>query len=282
MHKTYTAQYMDNFLKKLDHEQARCADSMPSVVLVNTFAEGLYEWLFPVTGPAEEGAAARRYAQLQERLVVLLASVQAQLPESANTLTHRFFEGVPAVYQYLQEDLQAFYQYDPAATSVTEVMAAYPGFKAIAIHRLSNLMHRLGVPLLPRLLSEYAHSRTGIDIHPGATIGQSFFIDHGTGVVIGATTHIGHHVRIYQGVTLGALQVEKSLANTKRHPTIEDNCVIYANATILGGKTIVGHDSVIGGNTWLTESVPAFSLVVHQAQVKVRTRGAEEPILFVI
>jgi serine O-acetyltransferase len=138
------------------------------------------------------------------------------------------------------------------------------------------------VPLLPRLLSEYAHSKTGIDIHPGATIGNSFFIDHGTGVVIGATTIIGNHVRIYQGVTLGALQVDKSLANTKRHPTIEDNCVIYANSTILGGKTTVGHDSVVGGNTWLTESVPPYSIVVHQSKVKVRTRGLEEPIHFVI
>ncbi len=273
---------MDDFLEKLDHEQARCASSTPSAALADAFAAALYEWLFPVSGIAQKGAAAARYAQLQQQLQTLLAPIEDQLPAEADTLAYRFFEGVPAIYQLLQDDLQAFYQYDPAATSTTEVMAAYPGFKAIAIYRLSNLMHRLGVPLLPRLLSEYAHSKTGIDIHPGATIGRSFFIDHGTGVVIGATTLIGNHARIYQGVTLGALQVEKSLANTKRHPTIEDNCVIYANATILGGKTTVGHNSVIGGNTWLTESVPAFSIVVHQAQVKVRSRGAEDPILFVI
>jgi serine O-acetyltransferase len=273
---------MEDFLKHLDEEQTRCMGQIPPVAVANECAEHLYEWLFPVSGDMRAGMAAHRYAQLQEQLDALLTPIAPLLPSEPTAIARAFFLGVPEVYKILQDDLNAFYQYDPAATSTTEVMAAYPGFKAIAIYRLSNLLHRLDVPMLPRLLSEYAHSKTGIDIHPGATIGRSFFIDHGTGVVIGATTDIGSHVRIYQGVTLGALQVEKSLANTKRHPTIEDNCVIYANATILGGMTTVGHNSVIGGNTWLTESVPAFSIVVHQAQVKVRSRGAEEPILFVI
>jgi serine O-acetyltransferase len=136
--------------------------------------------------------------------------------------------------------------------------------------------------LLPRFFAEYAHSRTGIDIHPAAEIGHSFFIDHGTGVVIGATAVIGNHVKIYQGVTLGALQVQKSMANTKRHPTIEDNVIVYANSTILGGDTVIGHDSVIGGNSWITASIAPYSVVLHQPQVKVRSKPFEEPINFVI
>ena len=273
---------MEDFLIHLDQEQARCAGKTPSVALANAFAEHLYEWLFPVSGKAAKGMAVVRYSELQKQLTELLTPVKTQLDYSVQNTIQRFFGAVPGIYTLLSEDAQAFYQYDPAATDLTEVMAAYPGFKAITIYRLAHELHRMNVPLLPRLLAEHAHSKTGIDIHPAARIGRSFFIDHGTGVVIGATTDIGNNVRIYQGVTLGALQVEKSLANTKRHPTIEDNCVIYANSTILGGKTVVGHNSVIGGNTWLTETVPPFSVVLHQAQVKVRTRGSEEPILFVI
>lgn len=144
------------------------------------------------------------------------------------------------------------------------------------------MLHELEVPLLPRFFAEYAHGRTGIDIHPAAEIGHSFFIDHGTGVVIGQTAVIGNHVKIYQGVTLGALQVQKSMANTKRHPTIEDNVIIYANSTILGGDTVIGHSSVIGGNSWITGSIAPYSVVLHQPQVKVRSKPLEEPINFVI
>jgi serine O-acetyltransferase len=273
---------MQSFLEHLDQEQARCAGTTPSVMLANTFADDVYEWLFPVSGGSATGAATTRYKDLQMQLQALLLPLSAQMNLTVAQVSNQFFSAVPAVYEKLIQDAEAFYQYDPAATDITEVMAAYPGFKAITIYRLAHQLHLQKVPLLPRLLSEYAHSKTGIDIHPGATIGNSFFIDHGTGVVIGATTIIGNHVRIYQGVTLGALQVDKSLANTKRHPTIEDNCVIYANSTILGGKTTVGHDSVVGGNTWLTDSVPPYSIVVHQSKVKVRTRGLEEPIHFVI
>ena len=163
-------------------------------------------------------------------------------------------------------------------------MAVYPGFYAIAVYRVAHQLFQMGVPLLPRMLTEYAHNRTGIDIHPGAQIGKSFFIDHGTGVVVGETTVIGDNVKIYQGVTLGATHVAKSMAQKKRHPTIENNVVIYANATILGGYTVVGHDSVIGGNVWLTSSVEAHSLVYHQHQTEVRLKSLEslEPINFVI
>ena len=167
--------------------------------------------------------------------------------------------------------LEAIYRGDPAAESVEEVVLAYPGFLAISIYRIAHEFYHLDVPIFPRLLTEYAHQLTGIDIHPGARIGTPFFIDHGTGIVIGETTLIGDNVKIYQGVTLGALSVDKSLANTKRHPTIEDNVIIYAQAVILGGETIIGHDSVVGGNSWLTRSVPPFSFVYPETKVNVRT-----------
>jgi serine O-acetyltransferase len=159
------------------------------------------------------------------------------------------------------------YEGDPAAKSKSEVVRTYPGFYAIAAYRLAHELYRLGVQDIPRVITEHAHSKTGIDIHPAAKIGEHFCIDHGTGIVIGETTIIGNHVKIYQGVTLGALSVDKHDAETKRHPTIEDHVVIYAAATILGGETIIGHDSVIGGNVWLTQSVPAYSKIYYQAKM---------------
>lgn len=153
-------------------------------------------------------------------------------------------------------DVEAAFQGDPAAKSSEDVILSYPGLQAITVYRIAHYLHKNGVPVIPRIMSEYIHSRTGIDINPGAEIGESFFIDHGTGVVIGESTVIGKNVKIYQGVTLGALSVKKELMNKKRHPTIEDNVTIYANATILGGQTVIGKNSVIGGNTWVTKSVP--------------------------
>jgi serine O-acetyltransferase len=158
---------------------------------------------------------------------------------------------------------------DPAATTDFEVVRTYPGFYALAFYRLAHGLHELKIPIIPRILTEYAHSKTGIDIHPGAKIGKHFFMDHGTGIVIGETCEIGERVKIYQGVTLGALSVDKSMASTKRHPTIEDGVVIYSGATILGGETIVGANSIIGGNVWLTKSVPAQTKIYHQENVKV-------------
>ena len=172
---------------------------------------------------------------------------------------------------------------DPAAKSIEEVIITYPGFFALCAYRISHELHKLGVPLIPRLFSEYAHSKVGIDIHPAAKIGNDFFMDHGTGIVIGETTDIGSNVKIYQGVTLGALYVEKSLNNSKRHPTIEDNVVIYANATILGGDTVIGHDSTIGGGAWITGSVIPFSLVYNSVEVKVKTvKSFMQPNDFII
>lgn len=185
-----------------------------------------------------------------------------------------FREALPGIHAQLLLDAEAINAGDPAAESLDEVILAYPGFLAIAIHRLAHALYVQRVPIFPRLLSEYAHQVTGIDIHPGATIGSSFAIDHGTGIVIGESTVIGNNVKLYQGVTLGALSVQKSLAKSKRHPTIEDNVVIYAQAVILGGDTVVGHDSIVGGNVWLTHSVPPFSVVQHEAEATVRQKNA--------
>lgn len=165
----------------------------------------------------------------------------------------------PEMVEKLDQDAKAILDGDPAANSLDEVILCYPGFFAIAIYRLAHEIAKTEVAILPRMMSEYAHSKTGIDIHPQATIGRHFFIDHGTGIVIGATAIIGDFVKIYHGVTLGALSVDKKMSKTKRHPTIEDHCLIYSNSTILGGDTVIGHNSVIGGNTWITSSLPANS-----------------------
>ena len=180
------------------------------------------------------------------------------------------------------KDAEALLAFDPAARSVDEVIVAYPGFYATAVYRLSHQLWEQGVEVLPRLFTEYSHSKTGIDIHPGARIGEAFCIDHGTGIVIGETTEIGNNVKIYQGVTLGALNVSKDNV-AKRHPTIEDSVTIYSGATILGGTTVIGKDSIIGGNVWLTYSVPSNSVVYHKSEVKVRDKNPfPEPLNFVI
>lgn len=175
--------------------------------------------------------------------------------EQAEQTTLSLIEAIPEIRRMVSLDTIAAYNGDPAAKSGDEVIVSYPGLEAIIVYRLAHFLHLKNVPVIPRIMSEYVHGKTGIDIHPGATIGESFFIDHGTGVVIGETTIIGNNVKIYQGVTLGALSVKKSLQNKKRHPTIEDDVTIYANATILGGETVIGKGSVIGGNSWITESV---------------------------
>jgi len=182
----------------------------------------------------------------------------------ARLLVQKFLADLPEIADYAYKDAQALLDGDPAAHSIEEVILAYPGFFAVVVYRIAHRLHLREVPLLPRLFTEYAHQRTGIDIHPGAKIGHSFFIDHGTGVVVGETTVIGDNVKIYQGVTLGGLRVDRELRKVKRHPTIEDNVVIYAGATILGGDTVIGKNSVIGGNVWITRSVPAWSRVMFK------------------
>lgn len=181
--------------------------------------------------------------------------ISSRCYEKAENITFSLLEAIPEIRRMVSLDTIAAFNGDPAAKSGDEVIVSYPGLEAIIVYRLAHFIHLKGVPVIPRIMSEYIHGKTGIDIHPGATIGESFFIDHGTGVVIGETTLIGKNVKIYQGVTLGALSVKKSLQNKKRHPTIEDDVTIYANATILGGETVIGKGSVIGGNSWITESV---------------------------
>jgi serine O-acetyltransferase len=180
-------------------------------------------------------------------------------------------EQLPRLLENMHQDAQAFLNSDPAARSLDEIVMSYPGFYALLVYRLAHQVHEANFPLLPRLMTEYAHWQTGVDIHPAAIIGHSTFIDHATGVVIGETAEIGNNVRIYQGVTLGALFVEKDLRGVKRHPTIEDGVTIYANATILGGKTVIGKNAIIGANTWITSSVPANSKVYHSPEIRMKS-----------
>lgn len=183
-----------------------------------------------------------------------------------------FYKALPEVRRKLDLDALAIEKNDPASKSLEEVYLAYPGFHAIAIYRISHELYKINMPIIPRMMSEYVHGITGIDIHPGATIGESFFVDHGTGIVIGETSVIEKNVKIYQGVTLGGLQVNKNLASTKRHPTIKENVTIYANATILGGDIEIGANSTIGANVWITESVPKNSLVTYKTEIKIRPK----------
>lgn len=228
------------------------------------------ELLFPHFA-AEVGVRTGDVAQELAALRVLLLDA-LRLPEAhcsnPEAVVDRFIDALPAIRQALLLDAQAICDGDPAAHSVDEVILAYPGFFATAVYRIAHQLHGCEVPLVPRVLTEIAHRDTGIDIHPGARIGPSFAIDHGTGIVIGETAVLGARVKLYQGVTLGALSVEKRMARTKRHPTIGDDVLIYANATILGGETVIGQGSRIGGNVWLTQSVPAHSIVTPTARVE--------------
>jgi serine O-acetyltransferase len=252
--------------------------SLPVRQHASSFADSLLQVLFPhfsslsFSFPDEIDGALK---VVERDLRKALTPLEGHMPCQADEVSREFFKRIPSIYRMVMEDAEAIERGDPAAESVDEVISAYPGFLAITFYRIAHEFSLLGVPIFPRILTEIAHQRTGIDIHPGATIGRSFFIDHGTGIVIGETTVIGENVKIYQGVTLGALSVSKSLSKQKRHPTIEDRVVIYSNATILGGTTVVGHDSIIGGNVWLTESVPPFSAVYHTSEIKVRDSRAE-------
>ncbi len=192
--------------------------------------------------------------------------------ENGENLWNDFQDQFLTIREKLNLDAESFLKNDPASTCIQEVYLAYPGFYAISIYRLSHQLHLLKVPIIPRMMSEYVHGITGIDIHPGATIGDSFFVDHGTGIVIGETSIIKSNVKIFQGVTLGGLQVKKNMQSTKRHPTIEDNVTIYANATILGGDIVIGANSTIGANVWITQSVPENSLVTYQTEIKIRPK----------
>jgi len=209
--------------------------------------------------------------QLLERNLISLIKMVIEDEGKSKIIAKDFISNIPQIHDMLWLDADAIYKGDPAAENIDEVILAYPGFMAITIYRLAHILYKSNVTIIPRILTEHAHEITGIDIHPGAEIDSPFFIDHGTGIVIGETTKIGKNVKLYQGVTLGALSVDKSLTNTKRHPTIEDDVIIYSQAVILGGNTVIGKNSVIGGNSWITQSVPPNSVVYSKIEVKIKS-----------
>jgi serine O-acetyltransferase len=257
---------------------------MPKIIIPHQSAvertiKSVYEMMFPTTHSFTETEVECNQKNLEEQIRNILAG----MTEKSDEVTQRLFNNLDSIRKVLLRDADFILESDPAATEQIEVITIYPGFFAIFCYRFANFLTKLSVPLFPRMITEYAHRVTGIDIHPGATIGIPFSIDHGTGIVIGETAHIGNRVKLYQGVTLGALSVNKSKASTKRHPTIEDNVILYAGCTILGGETIVGRNSVIGGNVWLTESIAPFSVVYHKSEIVVRNQnGYIEPINFII
>lgn len=264
----------NNFIKQLylAHQNAVPAPSPDAVCKV---VNGLLEILFPELSDRQFTSLRefeKHFSSLKYDLYNVLSKLELPDNLKVETVENTFIAKLPEVRNVLMHDAEAIYHFDPAAVSILEVIRVYPGFYAIAIYRLAHEFYKMGVPLMPRILTEYAHGKTGIDIHPAAKIGNNFFIDHGTGVVIGETCIIGNDVKIYQGVTLGALSVSKEMAQVKRHPTLEDRVIIYSGATILGGKTVIGHDSIIGGNVWVTKSVEPFSRLYHRAQVQLLSK----------
>jgi serine O-acetyltransferase len=273
-------QLADRILK-VSHGRREAGYTLPSQGDVAALVDDLLAVLFPGWGPSGLGARSEP-SRLREHLAEVLASLHARIEDAvflglrrrceegetevqcrkrARTITDSFMKSLPAIRQLLVGDVEAAYRADPAATGTDEIVSCYPGLYAIAVYRAAHRLLAAGATIVPRMLTEHAHARTGIDIHPGARIGPAFFIDHGTGIVIGETTVIGTNVRIYQGVTLGALSVKRrdqaeAAAGHQRHPTIEDEVIIYANATILGGNTVIGRGAVVGGNAWITYSVP--------------------------
>jgi serine O-acetyltransferase len=261
----------DQFYRELFQQQQQ-KEAVPSNEAITSWAEELIAVLYPQFSAAiftSEQSVRDAFDRLQSDFLQILNTTAACSHCNNQQVSTSFFEQVPAIYRLLNTDVMAIVEGDPAAHSRFEVVRAYPGFFALCFYRIAHALHQLEVPLLPRILTEQAHSKTGIDIHPAAEIGEYFCIDHGTGIVIGETANVGRHVKLYQGVTLGALSVNKDLAFTKRHPTVEDHVVIYSGATILGGDTVIGHHSVIGGNVWLTRSVPPGSLVFHNPEITV-------------
>lgn len=271
--------------KEIYYQYVNNEVEVPMIDASHTFLNELMMFLFPVMAnrTVTLRSLQKELRHLQFSLSELLLPLYKSDEKKTESLVNAFFDSLPEIYRKLNLDTEAFLMSDPASKGIEEIIMSYPGFQAIATYRIAHELHSMGIPLLPRILSEYIHGKTGIDIHPGARIGSSFFIDHGTGVVIGETTDIGNNVKVYQGVTLGAMFVEKNLASTKRHPTIQDDVILYAGCTILGGNTVIGHNSVIGGNVWLTESVEPYSVAYHKSQIVVRDKkGFEEPINFLI
>jgi serine O-acetyltransferase len=261
-------------------EEHRSAPPTPPPQRVREWADGLLGLLFPQRSPDRPTSMdeiEQRWQRARRQLGGLLDDMAGGLPAPTDHLVDHFAHQLPGLRAILLEDADAICAGDPAAVDVDEVIRAYPGFCAIATYRVAHHFHTAGVPVIPRVLTEHAHACTGIDIHPGASIGERFCIDHGTGIVVGETTEIGRNVKLYQGVTLGALSVQKEMARTKRHPTVEDDVVIYAGATILGGDTVVGRGSIVGGNVWLLHSVPPHSRIYYAPETVIEEQPRPSP-----
>jgi serine O-acetyltransferase len=270
------------FLQKLFQTHKSCP-SCPTPTEVSTFFTDLLATLFAdfaKLGFQTEVEFQQHIDKLQSELTRILKFGPSRDQESASQISQTFFASLPQLYTTINQDVDAMFEGDPAAKTRSEVIRTYPGFYAISAYRVAHLLHTYGIAEIPRIITEHAHSKTGIDIHPAAKIGKHFCIDHGTGIVIGETAVIGDHVKLYQGVTLGALSVSKEDAEKKRHPTLEDHVVVYAGATILGGETVIGNNSIIGGNVWLTRSVPANSKIYYQSKMFNGHTGETDVVVF--
>ncbi|WP_430613106.1 serine O-acetyltransferase EpsC [Flavobacterium sp. JP2137] len=265
-------------------ENNRSSASFLDKMRIENFTDVLFRFLFQLEDKKylSEEAIEIRLNSLKSEFTTLLYHSFNDAAAVA-IIVDEFFDALPDMYFRLHDDATTILDNDPAATCLQEVFISYPGFYAIAIYRFAHQLQLQKVKLIPRIWTEFAHGKTGIDIHPAATIGSHFFIDHGTGIVIGETTVIGDYVKIYQGVTLGAISVSKDKAHTRRHPIIEDHVVIYSGATILGGETTIGHNSVIGGNVWLTKSTQPHSIIYNKSKVYSKDKEIiPEPIHFII
>jgi serine O-acetyltransferase len=252
---------------------------IPDKKVVEKIIKSLFKLLFPESNSYSESKFENDPAEIKNQLRDLISDLT---DKKANVIRH-FFNDLENIKISLYKDAKFILDSDPAAKELIEVIAIYPGFFALFCYRIAHSLAQFSIPLIPRMITEYAHKETGIDIHPLANIGCPVSIDHGTGIVIVETVSIGNNVKIYQGVTLGALSVEKNLASEKRHPTIQDNVVLYAGCTILGGDTVIGRNSIIGGNVWLTESLPPFSVAFHKSEIIVRNqKDIHEPLNFII
>jgi len=252
---------------------------IPDIMAVESAVNEIYKLLFPIGDDLKNEEIKAPDDNLRKQVESILDC----LTDKKEIVAEKFLSQLPSIRKKLLKDADFILSSDPAATHLIEVVAIYPGFYAIFCYRIAHSLANLEIPFLPRMITEYAHRNTGIDIHPAASIGSPFSIDHGTGIVIGETAIIGNKVKMYQGVTLGALSVAKNKASKKRHPTIEDNVIIYAGSTILGGETIVGRNCIIGGNVWLTDSVAPWSIVYHKSEIIVRDhRKFQEPVNFII
>jgi len=272
----------DQFIHKILKKKQISSHGFFDKTDMETWVRELYNVLFLPQQINSGDQLKTGFEELQKGLIDLIKSIKNDEVFAQNE-SNNFFLALPEIYDKLILDAQSILEFDPATGSLEEILLSYPGFFATYVYRISHQLWIQEIKILPRVISEYAHSRTGIDIHPGAIIGKHFFIDHGTGIVIGETTEIGNHVKIYQGVTLGALNVSKDKANKKRHPNIEDHVIIYSGATILGGGTTIGRDSIIGGNVWITQNVPSNSLVYNKSEIKIKDNGPlPESLTFVI